>query len=85
MVPVGGAAIVTSQMIYEKLLGVEATVHRIDTTLTELAKDSEDHEARIRTLEQVSGKLTGKLVGIAATLSVVGGAVVTFVLSQIGG
>ena len=80
--------VVTLQMIYETVRGVEQTVQRIDTTLSEVVKDQADHEQRIRDLENdrvSNGKLTGKLAGIAATLGVVGGGLFTFLLSQIGG
>ena len=80
--------VVTLQMIYETVRGVEQTVQRIDTTLGEVVKDQADHEQRIRDLENdrvSNGKLTGKLAGIAATLGVVGGGLFTFLLSQIGG
>ena len=75
--------VVTLQMIYEKVLGVEATVQRIDATLAEVVKDSEDHEQRIRTLEHNSGRLSGKLAGIAASVSLVGGGIISLIVSQL--
>ncbi|HLS01750.1 MAG TPA: hypothetical protein VK054_07195 [Beutenbergiaceae bacterium] len=79
----GAVVVVTLQMIYEKVLGVEATVQRIDSTLAEVVKDSEDHEQRIRTLEHNSGRLSGKLAGIAASVSLVGGGIVSLIISQL--
>ena len=78
--------VVTLRMIYETVRGVEQTVQRIDTTLSEVVKDQEDHEARIRALENDRighGKLTGKLIGVASTASVIGGALFTFLLSRL--
>ena len=78
--------VVTLRMIYETVRGVEQTVQRIDTTLGEVVKDQADHEQRIRALENDRighGRLTGKLVGVASTASVIGGALFTFLLSRL--
>ena len=76
------------EQVYATLLEVRDDVRDMKKELGELSRDSQDHEQRIRDLENdriSNGKLTGKLAGIAATLGVVGGGLFTFLLSQIGG
>ena len=78
------------EQVYATLLEVRDDVRDMKKELGELSRDSQDHEARIRALETTqaedrvsAGKLTGKLAGIAATFSLVGGAIFTFILSRI--
>lgn len=80
------------EKVYATLLEVRDDVRDVKKDIGELSRDSQDHEARIRHLEQArasdraaSGKLTGKLAGVASTAGVIGGGLLTFLLSQIGG
>jgi len=74
------------EQVYATLLEVRDDVRDMKKELGELSRDSQDHEARIRALENDRvghGKLTGKLVGVASTASVIGGALFTFLLSRL--
>lgn len=76
------------EQVYATLLEVRDDVRDMKKELGELSNDSADHESRLRSLERdriANGRLTGKLAGIAATLGIGGGALFSFLLSQIGG
>jgi len=77
--------VVTLQMIYETVRGVEQTVQRIDTTLSEVVKDQADHEQRIRTLEAGQGRLTGKLAGVGVSVGLFVSAAGTFIFNKLFG
>ena len=77
-VPGDSPAIITIREVYDLVLEVRQEVALLKTT--ELTKDVDDHEARIRSLE----KWVWRAGGIAAAIGAAGGAVASQVIAALG-
>ncbi len=76
--PNDGPAVITLREVYDLVVEVRQEVALLKTT--ELAKDVDDHEARIRALE----KWVWRAGGIGAAAGAAGGAVLSQVWSALG-
>lgn len=76
--PPEGPAVITLREVYDLVLEVRGEVALLKTT--ELKQDVDDHEQRIRKLEQWIWRASG----IAAALGAAGGAIVADIASRIG-
>lgn len=71
--------------IYERLRSIEALLARIDERTAGHDKEHDDHERRIRELEQDAAKRKGVMAALSLFSSVVGGALVWLFKALFGG
>ena len=71
--------------IFSRLGKIEQTCARIDERTARHDKEHDDHEKRIRELEQENSKRKGVIAALSLFSSVVGGALVWLFKSLFGG